>query len=150
MHGQSNMFSCHWQPSFRLSVFALLMSSLACVAVLISAVAWPWKISALTVLMAQIIYQLVQMQRLQQASQRRGLRHSAQGWQVWDAQQGWRAVQLRADSMAIPSLILLRYRYADQWFYRTLLIGVDSLSADAHRRLRVRLKFSRQRWQAVK
>lgn len=150
MHDQNNSFTCHWQPSLRVSLLALLMSLLACIAVAISALAWPWKTIALTVLVVQTVYQLMQILRLQQPSQRRGLRHTAQGWQIWDAQQGWRAVQLRADSIAIPLLVLLRYRYANQWFYRTLLVGVDSLSSDSHRRLRVRLKFSRQRWQAVK
>ena len=142
MHGRSNTFACHWQPSLRLSVLAVLFSVLASVAVVLSAVEWPWKLGVLTLLLGQIIWQLTQLLRLQQPTQRRGLRCSASGWQMWDA--------LRADSMAIPALVLLRYRSADQWFYRTLLVGTDSLPADSYRRLRVRLKFSRQRWRAVR
>ena len=126
------------------------MTLLAGIAVMVSALAWPWKASVLVLLIMQIGYQMWQRRQRQQPAQRRGIRYTAEGWQIWDAQQGWRAAQLRADSMAIPLLILLRYRCADQWFYRTLLVGVDSLPADSHRRLRVRLKFSRQRWRAVK
>lgn len=131
-------------------MLALLTTLLACVAVVISAVEWFCKISILVLLVVQIVWQLLQIVGLPQPVQRRGLRRTTQGWCIWDSQQGWRAVQLRTDSMAIPSLVLLRYRYAGQWFYRTLLVGGDSLTADSHRRLRVRLKFSRQRWRAVK
>ena len=150
MRGPSNTFVCHWQPSLRLSGLALLMSCIACCAVVVAAVAWPWKLVLLLLLVAQSGYQLYHLLHLQQPAQRRGLRRNQQGWQIWTAQQGWQSVQLRADSIAIPALVLLRYRYAHQWFYRTLLVGVDSLSAENHRRLRVRLKFSRQRWRAVK
>ena len=150
MRVQSSRFVCYWQPSLRLSVLAALMTALAVIAVLSSALAWLVKAVLLLILSAQLICQLKQLTQLQQAAQRRGICRTAQGWSIWDAQQGWRAVQLRGDSMAIPALVLLRYRYAGQWFYRTLLVGVDSLSADSHRRLRVRLKFSRQRWRALK
>lgn len=131
-------------------MLAVLFSVLACVAVVLSAVEWPWKVGGLTLLLGQIIWQLSQLTRLQQPVQRRGLRYTNSGWQIWDAQRGWHSVQLRADSIAIPVLVLLRYRRADQWFYRTLLVSADSLSTDSYRRLRVRLKFSRQRWRAVR
>lgn len=150
MHDQNNAFTCHWLPSLWLSVLAVLMTVLAGLAVSISAIGWSWKLSILSVLVAQLGCQLLQIVRRQQPSQRRGLRRNVGGWEVWTAQYGWQRVQLRADSIAIPALVLLRYRYAHQWFYRTLVVGVDSLSADNHRRLRVRLKFSRQRWLAVK
>lgn len=150
MRGPSNTFVCHWQPSLWLSVLAVLMTVLAVLAVAISAFDGPWLLGLLILLVIQLAWQSWQMVRRQQPSQRRGLRRNQQGWQIWTAQQGWQSVQLRADSIATPTLVLLRYRYAHQCFYRTLLVGVDSLSADNHRRLRVRLKFSRQRWRAVK
>lgn len=143
-------FNCFWQPSLRLSFTVVLISSLACLAVLLAAVPWFLQLSALLVLVLQISRQLYLLLNYQQTSLRQGLRHSQQGWQLWSAQQGWRSIQLRADSIAIPALVLVRYRYAHQWFYRSILIPTDSLSQDTHRRLRVRLKFSRQRWQAIK
>ncbi|MDY0249210.1 MAG: hypothetical protein RBR45_04035 [Pseudomonas sp.] len=150
MRGQNNGWACHWQPSLWLSGLALLMTVLAGFAVSMSAIDWPWKIGVLTLLALQSTDQLLRLRRLQQPSQRRGIRQNENGWQIWTAQQGWQSAQLRADSMAIPVLVLLRYRYAHQWFYRTLVIGADSLPVDSHRRLRVRLKFSRQRWRAVR
>ncbi len=143
-------FSCFWQPSFRLSLAVVLISSLACLAVLLAAVPWFLQLSALLVLGLQISRQLYLMANHQQPFLRQGLRHSQQGWQLWSAQQGWHSIQLRADSIAIPALVLVRYRYANQWFYRSVLIPADSVSQDSHRRLRVRLKFSRQRWRAIK
>lgn len=143
-------FFCFWQPSLRLSKLVLLVLLLACLAVLLSALAWPLKSAALFVLVVQISFHAQRIQQQQLPCKRMGLRHGAQGWQLWNARHGWRPIQLRADSMATPTLVLLRYRCAQQWFYRSAVIPADSLPQDSHRRLRVRLKFSRQRWQAVK
>ena len=124
---------------------------LAVLAVGLAAIAWLIKLAVLVLLSLQITQQWQQIVNYQQPNLRRGLRHTAdQGWQLWSAEYGWRSVQLRADSIAIPTLVLLRYRSASQWFYRTALIPLDSLPQDSHRRLRVRLKFSRQRWRAIK
>lgn len=123
---------------------------LAAVAVSLAAIAAPLKLLVLLYLAAQLYRQWRRIRVLHTPHLQGGLKHTAQGWQLWSAQHGWRAVQLRADSMALPALVLLRYRYAHQWFYRSALIPFDSMAQDSHRRLRVRLKFSRQRWQAVK
>lgn len=143
-------FLCFWQPSLKLSKFALLMLLLAFLAVLLAAITLPLKAGLLCVLSMQASAHLYRLQQQQRPCKRTGLRHSVQGWQLWNAEHGWRSIQLRADSMATPALVLLRYRCAQQWFYRSAVIPADSLSQDSHRRLRVRLKFSRQRWQAVK
>nr|WP_218626486.1 protein YgfX [Pseudomonas sp. dw_358] len=79
----------------------------------------------------------------------RALRHDGQGWQLWSPALGWRSVQLQADSLATPMLIVLRWRQSGQWFSRSLCLPADTLSADHHRRLRVLLKFSRSRWAAA-
>ncbi len=146
----SQAFLCFWQPSLRLSKLVLLVLLLACPAVLLTGLQWPLKLFLLFVLGAQISFYLYCLLQQQLPGRRAGLRHSAQGWQLWSAQHGWRSIQLRADSMATPALVLLRYRCARHWIYRSVLIPADSLSQDSHRRLRVRLKFSRQRWRAVK
>ena len=78
-----------------------------------------------------------------------GLRRHAGGWQLWSEAQGWQAVQLRPDSLALPALIVLRFRRPGQWFTRGLCIAADSMDPQLHRRLRVRLKFSRRRWAAA-
>lgn len=117
---------------------------------MLAAMPWLLKLCALLVLAIQIGWQLFLICNRKQAYIRRGLRHNQQSWQLWSAKHGWRSIQLRADSIAIPALVLVRYRFAQQRFYRSAVIPADSLSQDSHRRLRVRLKFSRHRWQAIK
>jgi len=81
------------------------------------------------------------------------LRRNAEGWQLWNRRDGWQAVQLRRDSMALPLLVVLRFRLAGKggsgarWVCG-LCIPRDAMAPDEHRRLRVRLKFSRRRWAA--
>ena len=76
------------------------------------------------------------------------LRHDADGWQLWNRDKGWQAVQLRRDSLALPLLVLVRYRLAGERQVRAVCIPGAALAPDQHRRLRVRLKFSRRRWLA--
>ena len=76
------------------------------------------------------------------------LRHDADGWQLWSRDKGWQAVQLRRDSLALPLLVLVRYRLAGERRVRAVCIPGAALAPDQHRRLRVRLKFSRRRWLA--
>nr|WP_189684800.1 protein YgfX [Pseudomonas sp. SWRI99] len=77
-----------------------------------------------------------------------GLRRDADGWQLWSQANGWQAVQLRPDSLALPLIVVLRFRLPGEWRVRSICVPRDSLAADVHRRLRVRLKFSRRRWAA--
>ncbi|AKA26112.1 hypothetical protein PCL1606_46650 [Pseudomonas chlororaphis] len=78
----------------------------------------------------------------------RGLRRDAEGWQLWNARQGWQPVQLGPDSLALPLLVVLRFRLPGEPWVRSICVPRDAQAADVHRRLRVRLKFSRRRWAA--
>lgn len=78
----------------------------------------------------------------------RGLRRDADGWQLLSAERGWHSVQLRPDSLALPLIVVLRYRVSGAWWVRSICVPADAQVADVHRRLRVRLKFSRRRWLA--
>ena len=78
----------------------------------------------------------------------RGLRRSGGGWSLWRQADGWQAVQLRPDSLALPWVVVLRFRLPGERFSRGLCIARDALPAEQHRRLRVQLKFSRRRWAA--
>ena len=78
----------------------------------------------------------------------RGLRRDESGWQLWSAARGWHRVQLRPDSLALPLIVVLRYRVQGEWAVQSICVPSDSQAADVHRRLRVRLKFSRRRWLA--
>lgn len=76
------------------------------------------------------------------------MRHGAEGWQLWSPATGWQAIQLRPDSLALPRLVVLRYRLPAARRTRSLCIARESLAADAHRRLRVRLRFAPRRFAA--
>jgi len=78
----------------------------------------------------------------------RALRHNAEGWQLWSEQEGFAPVQLMPDSLALPSLIILRFRRPGDWLARSVCVPADALAPELHRRLRVRLRFSRNRWTA--
>ncbi len=78
----------------------------------------------------------------------RGLRRDEDGWQLFSHERGWHSVQLRPDSLALPLIVVLRYRVPGEWGVRSICVPTDSQATDVHRRLRVRLKFSRRRWLA--
>lgn len=86
--------------------------------------------------------------RLTHASAFSGLRRDADGWQLWSRAKGWQAVQLRRDSLALPWVVIVRFRLRGKWWVRAVCVPRDALAPDQHRRLRVRLKFSRRRWLA--
>ncbi len=77
-----------------------------------------------------------------------GLRRDADGWQLWNQADGWQPVQLRPDSLALPLIVVLRFRLRGERRVRSICVPRDAQAADLHRRLRVRLKFSRRRWAA--
>jgi toxin CptA len=77
-----------------------------------------------------------------------GLRRDADGWQLWNQSKGWQPVQLRPDSLALPLVVVLRFRLHGERRVRAICVPRDAQAADVHRRLRVRLKFSRRRWAA--
>ncbi len=77
-----------------------------------------------------------------------GLRHDQQGWSLWSRRSGWQPVQLRPDSIALPLVVVLRFKVPGDWFVRSVCIPRDAMLQAQHRRLRVRLKFSRRRWAA--
>jgi toxin CptA len=78
----------------------------------------------------------------------RGLRRDAEGWQLWNQARGWQPVQLRPDSLALPLIVVLRFRLRGERRVRSICVPRDSQAAEVHRRLRVRLTFSRRRWAA--
>jgi len=75
-----------------------------------------------------------------------GLRHDQQGWSLWSRRAGWQPIQLRPDSLALPLVVVLRFKVPGDWFARGVCIPRGALPLDQHRRLRLRLKFSRRRW----
>jgi len=75
-----------------------------------------------------------------------GLRRDATGWRVLSRALGWQPVRLCRDSVVVPGLVVLRFVRAGHWLGESQCVPRDALGADQHRRLRVRLRYSRRRF----
>lgn len=149
MSNPSNGFECHWQASRLLLASYLLALFLALVTLFLVAIpAWALVLGVLCCLV-QAAWVLPRQVLLGHPRAFIGLRRDEQGWQLYSRANGWQAVQLRPDSLALPLLVVLRFRLAGERRVRGLCIPRDALPREQHRRLRVRLKFSRRRWAAA-
>ncbi|PWK32168.1 toxin CptA [Pseudomonas sp. OV226] len=142
------MFECRWHASRQLlaaygvaQLFAL--GSL----ILLSIPAWA-SLLGIALCAAHGFWVLPRQILLKHPQAFCGLRRVADGWQLWNRAAGWQAVQLRPDSLALPLIVVLRFRLRGERRIRSICVPRDSQAADVHRRLRVRLTFSRRRWAA--
>ncbi|MDD1000662.1 protein YgfX [Pseudomonas sp. TNT2022 ID642] len=148
MSSPSNTFECRWHASRQLLAAYLLAQAFALAALfLLSIPLWASLLGAFVCLLHGI-WVLPRQVLLNHRRAFRGLRRDADGWQLWNQADGWQAVQLRPDSLALPLIVVLRFRLRGEWRVRSICVPRDSQAADLHRRLRVRLKFSRRRWVA--
>ncbi|KJZ38213.1 protein YgfX [Pseudomonas fluorescens] len=148
MSSPSNMFECRWHASRQLlaaygvaQLFAL--GSL----ILLSIPAWA-SLLGIALCAAHGFWVLPRQILLKHPQAFCGLRRDADGWQLWNRAAGWQTVQLRPDSLALPLIVVLRFRLRGERRIRSICVPRDSQAADVHRRLRVRLTFSRRRWAA--
>ncbi len=126
----------------------LSVLALAVLATALSALPAGWKLLVLALCAVHAWWTLPRYVLLSDAAAWRGLRHDETGWQLWSRAHGWQPVQLRPDSLALPLAVVLRVRLPGAWRSRGLCIPFDAMGPAEHRRLRVRLKFSRRRWAA--
>nr|WP_272890852.1 protein YgfX [Stutzerimonas sp. S1] len=126
----------------------LLVQSLALTAVVLSAAPLAVKICLVVLCFAHAAWVVPRSILFCSAAAWRGLRHDDGGWSLWSQRGGWQPIQLRPDSMALPFAVVLRFRLPGRCATRGLCIPRDALSVAQHRRLRVRLRFSRNRWAA--
>lgn len=148
MSSRSDSFECRWQPS--IGLLAAYLSALACavLALLVADIPLLWSLSGLSLCLLHACRVVPRQILLRGPTSIRALRHNADGWQVWSERNGYQPVQLLPDSLALPSLIILRFRLPGAWLARSVCVPADALAPELHRRLRVRLRFSRNRWAA--
>lgn len=148
MSSRSNRFECRWQASGQLLVAYLLAQVFALGSLLLMSVpAWV-TVLGVALCLAHGAWVIPRHLLLSHRRAFRGLRRDADGWQLWNRADGWQAVQLRPDSLALPLIVVLRFRLKGEWWVRSVCVPRDALAPDLHRRLRVRLRFSRRRWAA--
>ncbi len=147
MSNPSNLaFECSWRASGLLLSLYLAALLLACLTLVVLPIPSWLQIILLTLCLLHAGWVIPTSILLSRRSSWRALRHTEQGWSLWSRRTGWQPVQLRPDSIALPMVVILRYRVSGDWFTRGVCIPRGAMPADQHRRLRLRLKFSRRRW----
>jgi toxin CptA len=142
----SDVFESRWQPSRWLLRLYLSVLALALLAPWLADIPLWLKLLSPLPCLAHAAWVLPRHILLTAPQAITGLRRDALGWHLYSAANGWHAVQLRPDSLALPLAVVLRYRVPGQRIGRGLCIARDALAPEQHRRLRLRLKFSRRRW----
>lgn len=146
MSNPSDVFESRWQPSRWLLRLYLSVLALALLAPWLADIPFWLKLLSPLPCLAHAAWVLPRHVLLTAPQAVTGLRRDAFGWHLYSAASGWQTVQLRPDSLALPLVVVLRYRMPGQRFSRGLCIARDALAPEQHRRLRLRLKFSRRRW----
>ncbi|UPF05118.1 hypothetical protein MXB02_05640 [Pseudomonas mosselii] len=148
MSSPSEVFECRWQGS-RLLLTAYL-ASLALALLTLALMALPgWLRGLLAVVcLAHACWAIPRRVLLTHPEAITGLRRDLRGWHLYSRAQGWQPARLCRDSVALPAMVVLRFVRKGRMFSQSQCIPRDALDREAHRRLRVRLKFSRRRWAA--
>lgn len=142
----SERFECRWQGSRLLLTAYLAAQGLVFLTLWWSALPWWLSISLHSLCMAHAYWTIPRRILLTHPDAMSGLRRDASGWQLFSRAHGWQRVELRRDSLALPAVIVLRFVRQGRRLSESQCIPFDALPGDEHRRLRVRLKFSRRRW----
>jgi len=145
----SECFECRWQGSRLLLTAYLICQVLALLALWLGALPWWFSLPASVACLAHAGWVIPRRILLTHAQAVTGLRRDASGWQLFSRAGGWQAVRLCRDSVALPGLVVVRFARPGHWLCESQCVAGDALGADQHRRLRVRLKFSRRRWAEV-
>ena len=122
MSSPSERFECRWQGS-RLLLAAYLVSLLLALLAL-SLLQLPWWLQGAGIVLCLLhagwmIPRRILLSHPQAVS---GLRRDRDGWHLFSRAQGWQRVQLRPDSLALPGLIVLRYRQQGWYWSQGLCI----------------------------
>jgi toxin CptA len=142
----SQAFECRWRASGPLLALYVLILLLALITLLILPVPFWLCVFGLLLCVLHAAWAIPSHVLLFRGSSWLGLRHDQQGWSLWCRESGWQPVQLLPDSIALPLVVVLRFRLPGDWFARGLCIPQGAMAPEQHRRLRLRLKFSRRRW----
>lgn len=145
---KDTQFECRWHASRQLLAAYLLAQLFALGSLLLLSIPVWASLLGIALCVAHGFWVLPRQILLTHPKAFRGLRRDADGWQLWNQESGWQSIQLRPDSLALPLVVVLRFRLHGERRVRAICVPRDAQAADVHRRLRVRLKFSRRRWAA--
>lgn len=146
MSSRNDRFECHWAASRALCWSYGVAQLLAIGSILTLQVPPLVGFALLTGCVAHGIWVLPRHLLLSAPGAVTGLRRTPSGWALYCRESGWRPARLMFDSLALPALVIVRYRLPGQWWTRSACIPADALDPDTHRRLRLRLRWSRKRF----
>ncbi|MDT8925652.1 MULTISPECIES: protein YgfX [Pseudomonas] len=149
MFSPSESFECRWQGSPLLLTAYLFCQVLAWFVLWVIALPWWFSVLAVVACLAHAGWVIPRRILLTHDHAVVGVRRDALGWRVFSRARGWQPVRLCRDSVALPGVVVLRFVREGGWLGEGQCVLWDAVGADQHRRLRVRLKFSRRRWGEV-
>ena len=137
------------QPSRWLAVLLLASSLLACLAVYQSALSLLPRILCVLLVCSYAPWIWPRQISLQHPHSVTGLRFDSDGWHILRRDGSEAAAQLLADTYVSAMLTVVRLREQGRWRAVLVVLASDAASEESLRRLRLRLRFSRQRWAVV-
>ncbi|HDY97044.1 MAG TPA: hypothetical protein ENH72_01015 [Pseudomonas sabulinigri] len=149
MYSQTDYLVMSRQPSRWLAVLLLASSLLACLAVYQSALSLLPRILCVLLVCSYALWIWPRQISLQHPHSVTGLRFDSDGWHILRRDGSEAAAQLLADTYVSALLTVVRLREQGRWRAVLVVLASDAASEESLRRLRLRLRFSRQRWAVV-
>lgn len=148
MSSRNNRFECRWRPSRGLLAAYFGVQFLALGTLWSLDLPFAVRLALAALCLMHAAWCLPRQILLSAPDSLTALRLGPGGWAVHTGKDGWQPVRLMPDSLALPFLVVLRIRPTrGAWWQRrltrTLCLPRDTMPADSHRRLRLRLKFGR-------
>ena len=137
------------QPSRWLGMLVIVLNLLGCVALYRSALSALPAVSVAILLWVYCLWIWPRQVSLRHADSVTGLRYDSEGWHVLRRDGSERDASLLADTYVSALLTVVRLRQRGRWLPVSVILPADAATEDALRRLRLRLRFSRQRWAAA-
>ncbi|SDT93413.1 hypothetical protein [Halopseudomonas salegens] len=137
------------QPSRWLGALLLLATLLGCLALYRSNLPLATAMLGMLVLLGICRWLWPRQVSLRHAHSVTGLRFDSQGWHVLRRDGSETSANLLGDTFVSALLTVVRLREPGRWWSLSVVLPADAASEDALRRLRLRLRFSRQRWVAA-
>ena len=149
MYNQADSLRLQRQPSRGRGLLVIVVNVLGCVALYRSALSALPAISAAILLWVYCLWIWPRQVSLRHADSVTGLRFDSEGWHVLRRDGTERAASLLGDTYVSALLTVVRLRQPGRWLPVSVILPADAAAEDALRRLRLRLRFSRQRWAAA-
>lgn len=149
MFSQTDYLLLQRQPSRFLGVVLVLASLLAAFALYRSAIPGMLAAAMMLVLAGYSLWVWPRQVSLRHASSVTGLRFDSEGWHVLRRDGSEASARLLADTFVSAFLTVVRLREPGRWWPVSVVLPPDAAAEEALRRLRLRLRFSRQRWVAA-